>query len=256
VSPSLFRYISSRHLGDFLEGRVRFQSLATYRAFEDAAIGDLHEGKFRKRGMAQVERPSTGERFTVPGFFDSDALVAEVFVFCTSRVRCVEIALEFGADVCVEITDVEAFTSRLRDAVATQSPSDVLLDGAVEYHAEGAEDPTGIVWAFPDRIAMRKSDLYRAQHEHRFLLGARRVLELHGVQPTFTPGEVPPPPGPAPNPPIAPRFVEIGNIRDIARPHRYWKATLRLAAAWKRLREFLAQRRLPVSYPKDRVGGP
>jgi hypothetical protein len=112
----------------------------------------------------------------------------------------------------------------------------------VEYHAEGAEEPTGILWAFPDRIAMRKRDLYRCQSEHRFLLGDRRVLELHEVKPSFTPGEIPPPPGPAPTLWVPVRVVNIGDIRAIARPHRYWRVTLHVAAAWRQLRRIFRAR--------------
>ena len=251
MKPRLFRYTRSCFLEQFLDGEVRFASLATYRAYEHTAIGDPQEGKFRIQGEAQVVRPSKGRRgkrrralrappppesFTVPGFFDSDALVAETYVFCTSRVRSIELALEFG-DACVEITDVDAFTSRLREKIAKTLPYDVLLDGPVEYHPEGAKDPTGIVWAFPDRIAMRKRDRYRYQCEDRFLLGDRRALELHQPRPSFCPGDAPPPPGPAPTLAVPFRVVQIGDIRDITRPHRYWWITLRVAAAWRRLRK-------------------
>ncbi|NIA57596.1 hypothetical protein HAV22_28625 [Massilia sp. TW-1] len=55
-----------------------------------------------------------------------------------------------------------------------------MLQGPVAYRA--FDEPSGIEWALPDRIAMTKVSGYAYQSEYRFLFGRARLFDVENVR--------------------------------------------------------------------------
>ena len=214
----LFKYIPSQYLKSFLGGAVRFQALSFFQRYENQiAIGDAFEAMrlFRPTGGLEINNLTTGQTFTLPGAFLSSALAERIFVFCASKTLSQSLAQEFRSDACVEISDFEAFLSKLQIAVAAQPGSNVLLHGAVSYYQDA--DPPGVNWALPDAIIMSKRDFYRRQCEYRFAFAEREVLDVGRTAQRLVTGAVQPTHS---NRGAAPRELAVGDIRSISVVYR------------------------------------
>ena len=219
----VFKYLPRRYLDRFMEnGEVLFRSLTYFQQYEDeSAIGDRYEGirAFRPEQGLTITKVATGETFTIPYSFHSAAISESILVFCTSMILSRELAQEFHADACVEITDVAAFVSKLQAALpATRGPaSNVLLHGPVTYYRE-SEAPI-VDWALPERIILSKLHTYCRQQEYRFAFAPSDVLEVERTIQSLVAGSS--------NKPGAAEQREqvlvLGSIREICKVH-LWPA--------------------------------
>ncbi len=233
---SLFKYYADRKWGEeFLDGRFRFWSLAYFRDLEDSGVrGDANEGTgiFHPNGGLQVKNETQGISFTLPAHaFTSTARCDEIFVFCLSRVLSAALWDEFGAVMCVEITDTRAFCRR----VAAHLPANARFPGRlgrerigqrVEYY--NASDAPDTRWALPDRIASSKLAEFARQEEFRLVFSTTGALDFENVALRLEPADAPPAPSASHH---ASYDVAVGSLRDICRvhemsPRRRGRATL------------------------------
>jgi hypothetical protein len=122
---SLYRYYSSRKWADaFLDGQLRFNSLAYFRDFEDMQVrGDKNEGKmiFRPEDGLVITNQTQGWIQTVPRALNVTVKQEEIFVFCMSRSFTEELREGFKAVACVEILNVKTFCNRIESALPSET---------------------------------------------------------------------------------------------------------------------------------------
>src|ERR1700681_309352 len=107
MKRSLYKYFPERKYAEaFLGGQMLFRSLAYFRDSEDPIRGDEYEGtsKYLPDGGLVVHNKTQGTTFTVPMAFESSVKADEIFVFCVSQTLSADIAKQFNAVACVEIT--------------------------------------------------------------------------------------------------------------------------------------------------------
>ena len=221
---SLFKYYADRKWAEeFLHGRFRFWSLAYFRDLEDDGVrGDASEGTglFRPSGRLQVTNQTQGTRFTLPSHaFTSTARCDEIFVFCMSRVFSAPLWNEFGSVMCVEITDVPTFCTRVASCLPANArfpgaPGRERLGQRVEYY--DASDAPDTRWALPDRIALSKLADFARQQEFRLVFSTTRALDFQNVALRLELADAPAAP---PASDHGCYDVEVANLRDICRVH-------------------------------------
>ncbi len=191
---SLFKYLPSKHLEAFVgSGKLLFRSLSYFRNYEELLVrGDRYEGKrlFKPGNGLEITKTESGEKLLLPWAFEATVRDRDIFVLCLSRTLSSELAREFGADVCVEITEPTALLSRVRSALLLRRwvRRGRLLHGPVEYYSP--EDPPLAEWAIPERMIMRKTIEYSRQDEYRLAFARGAALQVNNVetQITSTPG--------------------------------------------------------------------
>ena len=118
---SLYKYYSTRKWADaFLDGELRFNSLAYFRDFEDVQVrGDKNEGKmiFRPEDGLVITNQAQGWTRTIPRALNATVKQEEIFVFCMSRSFTEELRENFKALACVEILNVKAFCEKIESAL-------------------------------------------------------------------------------------------------------------------------------------------
>jgi hypothetical protein len=117
---SLYKYfLEPKYAEAFLDGQMLFHSLAYFRDNEDAVRGDEYEGtsKFRPDGGLVVNNQTQGTTFALPMAFESSVTAHEIFVYCVSQTLNAEIAREFNAVACVEVTKVATLCAGIRAAL-------------------------------------------------------------------------------------------------------------------------------------------
>lgn len=221
---SLFRYYAERKWADaFLNGRMRFWSLRYFRDLEDKGVrGDVDEVKaiFAPEGGLEITNHTQGTRFTLPAHsLISRAAGNDIFVFCLSRMLSARLWDEFGACVCIEITDVAGFCSRVVAALPEGArfpgrPGRERLGRRVEYYE--TSDAADTRWALPDRIALSKLRRYARQDEFRLVFSTSGALDFQKVSLTLEPREAAPPPNAEYH---QNRDIDAANLRDICRVH-------------------------------------
>src|ERR1700683_4503175 len=164
---SLYKYYSARKWADdFLDGKLRFNSLAYFRDFEDAQVrGDRNEGKmiFRSEDGLVITNQTQGWIQTVPRALNVTVKQEEIFVFCMSRSFTEELRESFKAVACVEILNVKAFCQKIESALPAETtfpgkPGRERIGQAVTYYEE--TDDWNPTWACPGLIAGLKSKLF------------------------------------------------------------------------------------------------
>ena len=100
----------------------------------------------------------------------------KLFVFCTSQAFERDLAVKFGCDACVEISDTEKFALRLRGALRPNPrvKLNTLRHDPVKYYL--TDNPPEAVWALPDEIIMQKREAFADEAEYRF---ARPAVAAH-----------------------------------------------------------------------------
>jgi len=177
---SLYKYFSElKYAEEFLNGQILFRSLAYFRDIEDATRGDEYEGtsKFQPDGGLQVHNRTQGIIFTLPMAFESSVKADEIFVCCFSRTLSANIAREFNAVACIEITKIATLCTRIQAAL----PSTATFKArAIDYYAQSqGGNPR---WALPDNIATSKLDHWAYQNEYRFLFSLTDALGFEKVE--------------------------------------------------------------------------
>lgn len=181
----LFKYLPSKYLDAFIgNGEVLFRSLSYFRNYEEMQVrGDRHEGKrvFTPTAGLEITKVGTGERFHIQGAFESTVQDRDIFVFCMSKMLSPELAEEFKADVCVELTEPAYLIARVRAALQLRGwgRKSRLLHGPVNYYSPEVQPLAE--WAVPERIVMHKTCDYSDQAEYRLAFAHRNVLQLENV---------------------------------------------------------------------------
>jgi hypothetical protein len=220
VRQSLYKYFSKREWAEaFLGGQVRFQSLSYFRDYEEQGVrGDKNEGTaiFRPDGGLVITN-HTQRKILNPAnsAFEARANQNEIYVFCTSKVLNDEMRTSLQARVCVEILRIQTFFTRLRNGLRLR-PGTVLRNGPVDYYdpAEGGSPR----WAFPEMIALSKTQDFDWQHEYRFVFGTADALEFEKASYRVVIGE------PKDIPKITehePYTVKCRTLRDICTLHEF-----------------------------------
>jgi len=221
---SLFKYYDDRRWADgLMEGRLRFQTLARFRNWEEQQVrGDRHEGTslFAPEQGLEVTNFTQRRKFVMPAHrFASAAKQDEIFVFCLSRTLARRLWDGFGAVACVEILDVPAFGTRVTAGLPTPfhlqgKPGRQRIGGRVDYYR--ASDPPGARWALPDLIALSKVEDYRWQDEFRLLFSQTDALGFENVSLSLAPPETATPKQPASREPFD---LAIAALWGICRLH-------------------------------------
>ena len=169
VRRRLYKYIPHQHAGPFVQrGEVLFRSLLYFLASEDARADEL-EGTHEYAPVSGLEITdhTQGWKRTVPGssFRSSVKDPDKLFVFCTSQAFERDLAVKFGCDACVEISDTEKFALRLRGALRPNArvKLNTLRHDPVKYYL--TDNPPEAVWALPDEIIMQKREAFADEAE-------------------------------------------------------------------------------------------
>lgn len=185
----LYRYFTEEKWAEaFLDGSLRFRSLAYYRDYEDAEVrGDQNEGTAIMRPVAGLEVTNQTQRtsFIMPdSAFESVANAGEIFVYCLSKSESQEKREKFRAAACVEVFDTKAFCRRVQIALPRRAtfpgrPGHQMIGQHVDYYkvTEGVSPR----WALPDLIAASKLDSYRWQDEFRLVFSLTDALAFEKV---------------------------------------------------------------------------
>jgi hypothetical protein len=188
---SLFRYFSHSYASDFVQkGSVLFRSLSYFRDYEDTGVrADKHEGTLvhqTPEGI-QINNLTTGESEVLPYRLESTIKENDIFVYCMSTEFCPETAQRFNAEVAVEIFDPSKFLARLRASLSLRSRfrTRQLVHGPVHYY--NWEDPPIIDWALPERISMRKPEVFSWQKEYRFAVPTGDAFRVENVNINLVP---------------------------------------------------------------------
>lgn len=215
---SLYRYFTERRWAEeFLDGKMRFRSLAYFRDYENESDDekvrrDDKEGNlvFGPPEGLFISNRTQGASGVHPGFrMESRAKQAEIFVLCASRCSSEELRDRFSAVVCVEILKIAAFCRRIQQALPQNA---TFFAGKVIYYnpSQGPEER----WALPDLIARSKFKSYEWQCEYRFLFSLTDALEFENATYRLIRGDL----KEAPKPEEHLNFpVQTKNLRDICR---------------------------------------
>lgn len=216
---SLYKYISSNYLQAFIEGKVLFRTLAYYQAYEaDQVRGDRFEGAhvYKPGGGLVINNRTTRAVQMLDMHFRTIVQTKELFIFCVSQINSINLAREFKSDVCIEIVRPDIFSEKVRSALRNKASTRrfKLVQGPVIYRE--FEEPSGIDWALPDRIAMTKGRGYAYQSEYRFLFGRARLFDVENVKAELVSNGL--------EPPIADRhptdyFLQLGDLSNICKIH-------------------------------------
>jgi hypothetical protein len=182
---SLYRYFSDRRWAEeFLDGKMRFRSLAYFRDYENESEDeevrkDDKEGNlvFGPPEGLLINNQTQGTSRIHPGFrMESRTKQAEIFVLCASTCFSEELRSRFGAVACVEILKIAAFCRRIQGALPQNA---TFFAGKVIYYdpAQGPEER----WALPDLIARSKFKGYGWQYEYRFLFSLTDALAFENA---------------------------------------------------------------------------
>jgi hypothetical protein len=222
MPPTLFKYLPHQYVELFVStGAVLFRSLLYFLASEDARRDEV-EGTHQYEPVdgLEITNQTQGWRRRMPGgsLRSSVKNPDKLFVFCTSHVLDTDLAVKFGSDACVEITDVGMFVARVRTALR-RNPRvklNTLIHGDVEYYRTA--EPPQEVWALPDRIVMNKPHVFAHEQECRFAFSLKAdTFRFENVDLKITTGPTPKiPKGAYPE-----MLVHLGHMVDCCRLHRF-----------------------------------
>jgi len=176
MALTLYKYVPNLYAERFVSnGEVLFRSLPYFLACEHDERGDDLEGTHAYEPETGLEiTKQTGEKLRMQGSFRSSVKEPDkLFIYSTSTLLSADLARNFQADACVEITDFDTFLARLRSALRRKHRPKLktLIYGKVTYYCP--ETPPKEVWALPDRIVMHKPQRFADQCEYRFAISNR-----------------------------------------------------------------------------------
>lgn len=178
----IYKYFTEREWAEqFLDGSIHFNSLGYFCDCEDEEVrGDKFEGTsvYCPHEGLQVTNITKGFNATMPGWsFQSKVKLEEIFVICASRSFTEELREKFKAVACVEISKIQTFCTRIRNALPNGS---TFRNGPVQYY-DAAEGP-GTRWPQPELIAKSKVNGYSWQDEYRFFFSPTDALAFDNVK--------------------------------------------------------------------------
>lgn len=219
---SLHKYLPAKYVESFVrEGAVLFRSLSYFRDYEDAQVrGDEFEGTrlHRPQSGLEVTLVETQKKIILPHSFESTANEDDIFVFCFSTILSPELATQFKADACIEITNLGAFVAGVRSALLRRPSikNKTLVHGQVRYYSP--EEPPIVDWALPEKIAMSKLNTYIEQQEYRFAFAVNDAFRVENTSLRLvSPGERRTPRA-SEHPE---RWFKLGNLSKLCKIHRF-----------------------------------
>jgi hypothetical protein len=109
--------------------------------------------------------------------FESSVKAQEIFVYCVSQALSADIAKEFNAVACVEVTKIATLCARIREALPATA---AFRARPVDYYLQTqGGNPR---WALPDQIATSKLVRWTSQNEYRFLFSLTDALGFEKVE--------------------------------------------------------------------------
>jgi hypothetical protein len=221
---SWYRFFSERRWAEaFLDGEIRFRSLAYFRDYEDGTsrqvIGDHYEGSrtWMPEGGVIMRGRTTGQvgKFTEPWAFNALVNAEDIFVYCVSNSYNDLLVREFNAVACIEIFNKSAFFGRLRPALP---PNAKLVSGPVEYYQYQQSEKlqlNTLMASSPDKIVRSKLVHFSYQDEYRFAFSTTNALDAGSAR--FCLREFKPAPNPSEH---HDETLHLGSLRDICRLHQ------------------------------------
>jgi hypothetical protein len=192
-----------------------------YRNLEaDGVRADPGEGRsdYAPLGGLEIRNITRGKTFALPNWkFESRVRESEIYICCLSRKLSTDLWESFGAEICVEISDVAGFHKRVENALPKDSTLPEIggrrkLGYAVKYYDESA--PPGTRWALPAEMGISKKSHFKWQDEHRLIFGSGNVFKPCDVSLRLATVSEIPNAGENHGPP---REIEVGNMTDICR---------------------------------------
>lgn len=182
----LYKYLPLEYATAMVDcGELMFSTLAWFQNLEDRERGDEFESthKYFPVGGLEITRTERdGEQhppvtFTRPNeSLQSKAKgSAHIFIYSTSlRQGLTQFNNGTTPNACVEIHNPMMFLARLRGVLrlAPKAKIATLIHDKVRYYSFA--DPSGNVYALPDRLTMHKHGGFREQHEYRIAFGTKR----------------------------------------------------------------------------------
>lgn len=220
--PSLYKYLPAKYVDAFVrEGAILFRALSYFRDYEDGQVrGDEFEGTklYRPAKGLEITLVATRETRVLSHSFESTANEDDIFIFCLSTVLSAELAAQFQANACVEITNPTKLIAGVRAALLRRPSvkSKMLVHGEVKYYMP--DEPPIVDWALPERIAMSKLDCYRSQQEYRLAFGIHGAFRVENTRLSLiSSGE-----RREPRTTVHPgRTLKIGSVAKVCRVHRF-----------------------------------
>lgn len=220
--PSLYKYLPAKHVDTFVrEGAVLFRSLSYFRDYEDAQVrGDEFEGTrlYRPLNGLEVNLVAKQQKVVLPHSLESSANEDDIFVFCLSTVLSAELAAQFLASSCVEITNPSRLMAGVRGALLRRPSvkSKMVVHGEVRYYAP--DDAPMVDWALPEKITMSKLSIYSSQREYRIAFAVNGAFRFQNTRLRLvSPGER-----------VAPRVtshaervLKLGSLVKVSKVHRF-----------------------------------
>ena len=217
----IYKYLSQESFAlDFIhKGRMKFDTLAYFRAYEDEQVrGDPDDGKLVAAPAAglQINRESGPEIW--PGWrFEASVKAEDLFVFCLSRERSEKLAVEFNSPFCVEVINPISLVSRVSASVKLRSKfhRERVYHQVIDYRPPDAP-PKGD-WALTEKLAFIKPTSFQRQDEYRIVIGKKGAFEVYNGEYRLTtgPGERPPPAQ------SSPLFLTVGSLKRVTQLHRF-----------------------------------
>jgi hypothetical protein len=150
----------------------------------------------------------------MPGYaFESTANQEEIFAFCASRCLSDRLREEFNAAVCVEITKIQSFCTRVKSALPANA---TFYARRVEYYQP--VDECNPRWALPDLIATSKLESYAWQQEVRLIFSLTGALDFEKISARLVRGETKETAKPSEHHSYV---VQARSLRDICRLHEF-----------------------------------
>jgi hypothetical protein len=220
---SLYKYLPAKYVERFIrEGAILFRPLSYFRDYEDAQVrGDEHEGTRLHRPINGLETTlvETQQKIVLPHSFESTANEDDIFVFCASTILSAELATQFNADACIEVTNLGTFVGGIRSALLRRPSikNKTLVHGQVKYYSP--EEPPIVDWALPEKIAMSKLNTYTHQQEYRFTFAVNDAFRIENTSIRLVSPLERRPSRATPHP--KDRLFKLGNISKLCKVHSF-----------------------------------
>lgn len=208
-------------VGDFIEkGLILFRNLTYFRQYEDNRRGDPLEGFHRDNpdnGMT-IKNLTKGTMLKDRDIsFLNSTNTDLIFVFCLSISHKNNLYDEFETNTCIEITDADEFTRRVRLAVKKllSTHKTGLLSGKVNYYFPN--QPCDFDIHDPKNLPFAKGKYYAHQEEFRLVFGTTKKAFDLKMQLVCNRGYDFL--GEAKKGNAKEKFIRIGSIQDIVKVH-------------------------------------
>jgi hypothetical protein len=195
---------------EFLNGYAYHNTLAYFRDYEDAVIGDEFESTrtYQPEGGLQINDLTHKKSFPLQMSFESSVRAAEIYILCLSLIFTDEVVRKFQAKAYIEIREPAIFIKRWLSALPKDAES---FNRKVDYYRP--EHGPGNIWPQPHLIASTKLVNFAYQQEYRLGFSVTGALAFGQASQQL----IDPKTRPAPKPEEHHHWVlELGDLHDIS----------------------------------------